>query len=82
MDGMNKSAGTVYKLIQGEMRAGIPSNRIILGGFSQGAAVALYCAMHHDVKIGGCIALSTMMPENKLPDPSSIVNKGLVTRQQ
>ena len=33
---MNKSAATVYKLIQGEMRAGIPSNKIILGGFSQG----------------------------------------------
>lgn len=36
MDGMNKSAQTVNKLIQGEMRAGIPSNRIIIGGFSQG----------------------------------------------
>lgn len=77
MEGMNRSAGTVYKLIQGEMRQGIPSNRIIIGGFSQGAAVALYCAMHHDVQLGGCIALSTMMPENKLPDPSTIVNKDI-----
>ena len=36
MDGMNRSAESVYKLIQGEVRAGIPSNRILLGGFSQG----------------------------------------------
>jgi len=77
MDGMNKSAQTVNKLIQGEMRAGIPSNRIIIGGFSQGAAVALYCAMHHDQHLGGCIALSTMMPEKRLPDPSTIVNKDI-----
>ena len=76
MEGMNKSAAAVYKLIQGEMRSGIPSSRIIVGGFSQGAAVALYCAMHHDVQLGGCIALSTMMPEKRLPDPSTIVNKG------
>ena len=36
IDGMTKSAQTVAKLIAGERRAGIPSNRIILGGFSQG----------------------------------------------
>ena len=36
MEGMARSAETVYKLIRGEMRAGIPSERIIVGGFSQG----------------------------------------------
>ena len=36
MEGMAKSAETVYKLIKGEMRAGIPSERIMVGGFSQG----------------------------------------------
>ena len=36
MDGMTKSAETVYKLIAGEIRAGIPSERIMVGGFSQG----------------------------------------------
>ena len=41
-----------------------------------GAAVALYSAMHTDKKLGGCIALSTMMPERRLPDPSTIINKG------
>ena len=36
MEGMARSAETVYKLIRGEMRAGIPSERIMVGGFSQG----------------------------------------------
>ena len=36
MEGMARSAETVYKLIKGEMRSGIPSERIMVGGFSQG----------------------------------------------
>lgn len=79
IDGMTKSAQTVAKLIAGERRAGIPSNRIILGGFSQGAAVALFCTMHTKEQLGGCIALSTMLPEKLpgFPDPSNIVNKDI-----
>ena len=42
IDGMTKSAQTVAKLIAGERRAGIPSNRIILGGFSQGGDTFTY----------------------------------------
>ena len=93
MDGMRQSAKLVFKHIEAEIRGGIPSNKIILGGFSQGnlvnidvniiminiclsgAAVALYCAMHYNKPLAGCIALSTMMPEKQLPDPAGIVNK-------
>ena len=39
--------------------------------------MALYCAMHYDKPLAGCIALSTMMPEKQLPDPASIVNKDI-----
>ena len=45
--------------------------------FVSGAAVALYCAMHYEKPLAGCIALSTMMPEKQLPDPASIVNKDI-----
>ena len=91
---MRQSAKLVFKHIEAEIRGGIPSNKIILGGFSQGniiaeadvhndgvvvpgAAVALYCAMHYDKPLAGCIALSTMMPEKQLPDPAGIVNKDI-----
>ena len=96
VDGMRQSAKLVFKHIEAEIRGGIPSNKIILGGFSQGnvvniaeadvnndgvvvpgAAVALYCAMHYDKPLAGCIALSTMMPEKQLPDPAGIVNKDI-----
>ena len=39
--------------------------------------MALYCAMHYDKPLAGCIALSTMMPEKQLPDPAGIVNKDI-----
>ena len=42
MDGMNRSAETVYKLIQGEVRAGIPTDRILIGGFSQGNTIEFH----------------------------------------
>jgi len=74
--GLQRSAQLVYKHIEGEIRFGIPSDKIIIGGFSQGAALALYCAMHFPKPLGGCVALSTFLPEKRLPDPSTILNKG------
>ncbi len=36
IEGLRSSAKTVYSIIEDEIRAGIPSNKIIIGGFSQG----------------------------------------------
>ena len=36
---MKLSAKLVFKHIEAEIRAGIPSNKVILGGFSQGNPV-------------------------------------------
>jgi len=58
IEGVRASAELVYKHIDMERRAGIPSNKIIVGGFSQGAALALYCALHYPEPLAGCIALS------------------------
>ena len=41
-----------------------------------GAAVALFCAMHTQERLGGCVALSTMLPEKDFPDLNLMVNKG------
>ena len=38
--------------------------------------MALFSAMHTQERLGGCVALSTMLPEKDLPDPSQMVNKG------
>jgi len=77
IEGLKASAKIVYKHIDGEIRAGIPSNKIIIGGFSQGAALALYCSMHYEKPLAGCIALSTFFPETRLPDPATLYNKDI-----
>ncbi|XP_023326169.1 acyl-protein thioesterase 1 [Eurytemora carolleeae] len=76
IEGLKKSAKTVYGLIEDEIRSGIPSNKIIIGGFSQGAVLALYSALHCEKPLAACIALSTFFPEARLPDPNLLYNKG------
>lgn len=44
-EGIKKAATNVHAMIQSEIQSGIPSNRIILGGFSQGGALALYAGL-------------------------------------
>lgn len=48
------------QLIEAEERAGIPSSRIIVGGFSQGGAVALLMLRSHK-KLAGVVGLSTYL---------------------
>lgn len=49
-------------LIQAEIDAGIPANRIVLGGFSQGGAIALLAGLTAKVKLAGVVGLSTWLP--------------------
>ena len=50
------------KLVQDEVDSGIPSNRVVLGGFSQGGAVALFSGLTSLVKLAGIIGMSTYLP--------------------
>jgi len=77
IEGVKCSAKIVYKLLEGEQRSGIPSDKIIIGGFSQGAALALYCAMHYEKPLAGCLALSTFLPPARIPDPATLRNKDI-----
>ncbi|KAH9491714.1 acyl-protein thioesterase [Bulinus truncatus] len=63
--GIKESSKELQQLIAKEVSEGIPPERIIIGGFSQGGAVALYTAFGTDTKIGGVLALSTWLPMNK-----------------
>ncbi|KAF8335037.1 Phospholipase/carboxylesterase [Cantharellus anzutake] len=56
------AARSVDKLIDQEINAGTPSSRIVLGGFSQGGALATYTALHSTKQLGGLIGLSTWLP--------------------
>ena len=60
--GMRASVGEVETLIAREHQRGVPSERILLAGFSQGGAIALAASLKHAEKLAGIIALSTYLP--------------------
>jgi phospholipase/carboxylesterase len=51
------------KLTEDLVRAqGLPANRIVLAGFSQGGAIALLTALRYPERLAGVMALSTYLP--------------------
>lgn len=61
-EGIKKATQNVHEWINGEIAAGIAANRIILGGFSQGGALALYSALTFPQPLAGVMALSCWLP--------------------
>ena len=59
---MLETTGQLSALIRAEVDAGIPAHRIVLGGFSQGGAVALLTGLTSEYKLGGVIVLSGWLP--------------------
>lgn len=60
--GIRASAAFCAQLIARENARGIPCERILLAGFSQGGAIALSAGLRHPQRLGGLIALSTYLP--------------------
>ncbi|XP_008070580.1 acyl-protein thioesterase 1 isoform X1 [Carlito syrichta] len=60
--GIKQAAENIKALIDQEVKNGIPSNRIILGGFSQGGTLSLYTALTTQQKLAGVTALSCWLP--------------------
>ncbi|MCH9644547.1 MAG: dienelactone hydrolase family protein [Gammaproteobacteria bacterium] len=60
--GVELAQQTLLQLIADQEQAGIASERIVLAGFSQGGAVALYTGLRFDKPLAGILALSTYMP--------------------
>jgi len=59
--GMRRSMASIRAWIAHERQRGIPSERIVLAGFSQGGAVALYTGLRHHERLGGLVLLSTYL---------------------
>jgi phospholipase/carboxylesterase len=60
--GIYQSAKLLEQLIKQEMAKGIPSEHILLAGFSQGGVIALHVGLSFPHKLAGIIALSTYFP--------------------
>ena len=60
--GIRASERAVHALIQREISRGIPSERIVLAGFSQGCAMTLHTGLRADYKLAGFMGLSGYLP--------------------
>jgi phospholipase/carboxylesterase len=60
--GVRESVLYVQGLIEEALSQGISKEKIILAGFSQGGAIALYAGLTLPYSIGGILALSTYLP--------------------
>ncbi len=60
--GIRASAREVEALISRELERGISLSRIVLAGFSQGGAIAVFAALRYPAALAGVLALSTYMP--------------------
>lgn len=51
----------MHSLIQSEIDSGIPADRIVLGGFSQGGALSMFSGLTAPFKLAGIVALSSYL---------------------
>mgnify|MGYP001415386410 FL=1 len=56
---LRASADAVARLVEREKKKGVPADRIIIAGFSQGGAVAYELGLSYPERLGGILALST-----------------------
>jgi len=61
-DGIRSSETSVRKLIERERSFGVPAERIVIAGFSQGGAIALQTGLRYPERLAGVMALSTYVP--------------------
>ena len=60
--GLRKSQASIEAIIDGEKTRGIPANKIVIAGFSQGCAMALMTGLRHTEKLAGIAGLSGYLP--------------------
>ncbi|MFT4561366.1 MAG: phospholipase/carboxylesterase [Gammaproteobacteria bacterium] len=60
--GIRESATAIAVLLDGQLREGIESTRMVLAGFSQGGAIALHLGLRYPHRLAGILALSTYLP--------------------
>ncbi|KAL8962342.1 MAG: hypothetical protein Q9193_001235 [Seirophora villosa] len=59
--GIHKSRDYFHNLIKGEIEKGIPSSRIVLGGFSQGGSISIFAGLTSPSPLAGIFGLSSYL---------------------
>lgn len=60
--GLRESMAVVEELLEREEQRGMPAHRIVLGGFSQGCAMALMTGLRHEQRLAGIVGMSGYLP--------------------
>ncbi len=79
VEGIKRGRRQLLELVAREEARGVPSQRILLAGFSQGGALVLHTALRMDKPLAGVLSLSAYLPQpdrlatEKRSDPGSLV---------
>jgi len=65
LEGLSDTTKSISDLIEEEIGNGIPSHKIMLGGFSQGGASAMYIGYTYPKKLAGFLFLSSYLPQRE-----------------
>ncbi|XP_015126651.1 lysophospholipase-like protein 1 [Diachasma alloeum] len=65
-ESIDKMCKETSKLIEEEVESGIPENRIVVGGFSMGGALAMHFAYRFKRSLAGCVAMSSFLNDNSV----------------
>ncbi|MBL8287164.1 MAG: carboxylesterase [Rubrivivax sp.] len=60
--GLRASIAQVHGLLEREVARGVPAERIVLGGFSQGCAITLGAGLRHGRRLAGLVGMSGHLP--------------------
>jgi phospholipase/carboxylesterase len=60
--GLRESFALVHALLDREVARGVPAERIVLGGFSQGCAISLGAGLRYGRKLAGLVGMSGYLP--------------------
>jgi phospholipase/carboxylesterase len=78
IDGVKQSQAQIEALITREKARGVAARRIVLAGFSQGGAIALYAGLRHPERLAAVVALSTyVIAPNALPAEAAAANRDI-----
>ena len=76
--GLRQSQAAIEALIARERTRGMPAERIVVAGFSQGCAMALMIGLRHPERLAGIVGLSGYLPlADKAAQERSAANQGV-----
>lgn len=66
LESIESTCNMLNDLIEEEVNRGIPKNRIVLGGFSMGGAMAMHLAYRYHQTVAGVFALSSFLNKSSI----------------